>query len=202
MPAALLSARWNKPGEALCAADLPRRAVQDVATEGLLVLAKTAAFAARFNKLLREGSEACSSKEQQRSPSGVEKSYRVLRWEAQLAGGGEGAPWLLCVRFVGGGYAGVAERGARGRRRRRRRRSCEAVPVGLMQHTQVDERCRQPAASDAVPQPRRVTMRRLGDDKCDGGGGALCLLEVLRCEEVRFTFRAHPFAVRLPVCHS
>jgi hypothetical protein len=71
--------------------------VQDVATEGLLVLAKSAAFAARFNKLLREGSsEACSSKEQ-RSLS-VEKSYRVLRWEAQPAGEGFS---VACVRTLG-----------------------------------------------------------------------------------------------------
>jgi hypothetical protein len=78
--------------------------------------------------------------------------------------------------------------------------------VGLMQHMQVDERevKRQQPASDAIAQPRRVTMRRLGDNEGggSGGGGALCLLQVLRCEEVRFASRCCPFAVQLPVCHS
>jgi hypothetical protein len=77
--------------------------------------------------------------------------------------------------------------------------------VGLMQHMQVDERevkRRQPA-SDAITQPRRVTMRRLDDNEGGGGGGGtLCLLQVLRCEEVRFALRFCSFAVQLPVCHS
>lgn len=68
-----------------------------------------------------------------------------------------------------------------------------------MQHMQEDERevKRQQPAVDAVTQPRRVTMRRLGDDECGGGvSRALCLLQVIRCEEVRFAVRSiRPFAV-------
>jgi hypothetical protein len=51
-----------------------------VATEGLLVLAKTAAFSARFNQLLRDGSAAGEQQSQ-----GIEKWYRVLRCVATAA---------------------------------------------------------------------------------------------------------------------
>ena len=58
-----------------------------------------------------------------------------------------------------------------------------------MQHRQTDAvavQAQQSTHDDAVGQPRRVAMRRLGDgDDGQGGARALCTLEVLSCHEVR-----------------